>query len=80
MLHVACNSCHLTPVDSHCTVLPMTDELLTVADVAERLKVTPAAVYAWIRDKQLPTVLAGSLIRIRRSELDAWLERDRATP
>lgn len=55
----------------------MNDELLTVDEAAERLKVTPAAVYLWIKEKGLPTVKAGSLIRIRKAELDQWLERER---
>ena len=55
----------------------MNDELLTVDEAAERLKVTPAAVYLWIKEKALPTVRAGSLIRIRTSELNAWLDRER---
>lgn len=54
-----------------------TTELLTVDEAAELLKVTPAAIYLWIKEKALPTVKAGTLIRIRRSELDAWLERER---
>jgi excisionase family DNA binding protein len=56
----------------------MKDELLTPDETAEYLKVTPAAVYQWIKDKGLPTVKAGSLLRIRKAELDAWLERERA--
>ena len=55
----------------------MIDELLTVDEVAAYLKVTPAAVYLWIKEKALPTVKAGTLIRIRKLELDEWTERER---
>jgi len=55
----------------------MNDELLTVDEAAAYLKVTSAAVYLWIKEKALPTVRAGSLIRIRKAELDEWTERER---
>ena len=55
------------------------NSLLTVIEVAELVRVTRQTVYNWIKDGGLPTVMAGSHLRIRREELDQWLERERAT-
>lgn len=55
----------------------MDDELLTIDEAAGYLKVSRATVYNWIARRGLPIVNAGTLIRIRRSELNAWLERER---
>lgn len=54
-----------------------TDRLLKVRDVAARCEVSTQAVYAWIKDKGLPTVRLGITLRIRESELEAWIERER---
>jgi excisionase family DNA binding protein len=53
-----------------------TDEFLTVAEVAQRLRVSPATVYRLASAEVLPAVqLAGprSTIRISRGELEEWL-------
>ena len=58
----------------------MTDpppDLLKVRDVAQLYDVTTQAVYLWIKERGLPTVRLGGEVRIRRAELDAWLERER---
>jgi len=58
----------------------MTDpppDLLKVRDVAKLYDVTTQAVYLWIKERGLPTVRLGGEVRIRRAELDAWLERER---
>ncbi len=55
----------------------MSDEVLTVAQVAERLKVNPETVRRWLRAGQLHGTLLGDRAgwRIRESEVDAFLER-----
>ena len=58
----------------------MTDpsaDLLKVRDVAKLYDVTTQAVYLWIKDRGLPTVRLGGEVRIRRVELNTWLERER---
>jgi excisionase family DNA binding protein len=50
------------------------DEFLTVADVANRLKLNQQTIYNWIDRGQLPAVRVGARrVRVRRSDLDAVL-------
>ena len=54
----------------------MTDDLLTRAEAAEYLKVSPRLMDEWVRRGTIPAVrLAGSrmLTRISRTALDQWL-------
>ncbi|MBX6377718.1 MAG: helix-turn-helix domain-containing protein [Clostridia bacterium] len=51
-------------------------ELLTVQEVAERLKVSAKTVRRWIQEGRLSAVRAGSLWRVREEALDAFLERN----
>ena len=52
------------------------DELLTVAELAELLKVTPQTIYAWRAERHGPPAvkLNDRAIRFRRCDVDAWLE------
>jgi excisionase family DNA binding protein len=51
------------------------DEFLTVADVAELLKLNQQTVRNWIDRGDLPAVRIGRRVRIRRSELEAMIDR-----
>jgi excisionase family DNA binding protein len=54
------------------------DELLTVAEVAKQLRVTPYTVLRWIRDKRLPaTRPAGRTYLIQASDVQKYLARGR---
>lgn len=46
----------------------------TIPEVAERLKVTPQAIYKWIRDGRLATVYVGSDRRITESAIIAFVK------
>ena len=50
------------------------DELLTVAEVAELLKLNQQTVRNWIDQGSLPALRVGRRVRIRRSDLDRLLE------
>jgi excisionase family DNA binding protein len=50
------------------------DQLLTVAEVAAEAKFTPGYVYDAVRRGQLSAVRKGKYVRIRRADLQAWLE------
>ena len=53
----------------------MADEFLTVAEVAELLKVNPQTVRNWIDRGELPAVRVGSRrVRVRQSDLDAYID------
>ena len=47
--------------------------LLTAAEVAEILAVTPARVYELVRRGMLPHVRVGRQVRIDPAALDAWI-------
>jgi excisionase family DNA binding protein len=49
------------------------DEYLTVAEVAERLKLNQQTVRNWIDQGSLPAVRVGRRVRVRRSDLDRIL-------
>lgn len=54
-------------------VAPAAEELLTIPEVGEVLKVAKGTVYRYITHQSLPTVRIGSSRRVRRSDLDRWI-------
>lgn len=55
------------------------DELLTVTQVMDYLKVCRATVQRWCKAGELPAVKIGKEYRIRRSDLEFWYEGKRTT-
>jgi excisionase family DNA binding protein len=55
----------------------MTDELLTVPEVAERLRMTRMTIYRWIEEGKLPALQIGKHYRIREADLDEAIETSR---
>ncbi len=57
-------------------------EYLTVADVANRLKVHPATVKRWLRDGKMGGVLLGDRAgwRVSEDDLARFLDSQRQTP
>ena len=53
----------------------MEEELLTVADVAERLKLNQQTVRNWIDRGDLPATRVGRRVRIRRADFEEIVER-----
>ena len=49
------------------------DEFLTVAQIAERLKLNPQTLRNWIERGDLPAVRIGRRVRVRRSDLERVL-------
>ncbi len=54
---------------------PVAAELLSLADVARRLGVTEVDVMAIVESGELPAKKIGAAVRVKRSELDAYLSR-----
>ena len=50
------------------------EELLTVEQVQELLKVGRTFAYSLVRSGELPSYRVGRLIRIRRRDVERWLE------
>jgi excisionase family DNA binding protein len=55
------------------------EEFLTVAEVAEMLKLNQQTVRNWIDQGSLPAVRVGRRVRIRRSDLERVLEEGYTT-
>ena len=51
----------------------MLNDVMTVSEVAEYLRVNPQTVYRKAKAGELPAVRIGRAIRFRRAELDQWL-------
>ena len=49
--------------------------LMTVEDVAELLKVEKQLVYKLKRDRKIPFIKIGGVIRFRRVDVDEWIEQ-----
>lgn len=56
--------------------MDMGSELLTTEEVAKALRVSEEAVRFWLRSGQLRGIRAGRRWRIRRADLEAYLERN----
>jgi excisionase family DNA binding protein len=54
---------------------PKDEPLLTLEEVVVYLRVHPRTVYRLVHSGEIPAVRVGRQWRIRRSALDAWLER-----
>jgi excisionase family DNA binding protein len=55
-------------------------EWLNTAETARRLGITPRTLYRFIDDGQLPAYRFGRVIRLKESEVDAFIERCRIVP
>lgn len=56
------------------------EEFLTVAEVAEMLKLNQQTVRNWIDQGSLPALRVGRRVRIRRTDLERVLERGNTAP
>jgi excisionase family DNA binding protein len=56
------------------------DEFLTVAEIAQILKLNQQTVRNWIDQGTLPALRVGRRVRVRRSDFDALVERGRTAP
>ncbi len=52
----------------------MSDEILTLPEVAQLLKVAEKTVYTMAQKAELPAFKVGGQWRFRRTDLDAWID------
>lgn len=52
----------------------MTDEILTIKEIAEYLKVAEKTIYRLAGSKKLPGFKVGGIWRFRKSEVDRWID------
>jgi excisionase family DNA binding protein len=50
------------------------NEILTIDEVAEYLRLTPQTIYKWAQEKRIPAVKLGKEWRFRRSMIDKWFD------
>jgi excisionase family DNA binding protein len=55
----------------------MSEQLLTVGEVAERLRISSMTIYRWIEEGRLPAMQIGKQYRVRAADLDEVLEGSR---
>jgi excisionase family DNA binding protein len=58
----------------------VTDQLLTVAEVAAALGVKRSTIYGWVDAGLIPHFKLGALLRFRQRDLEAWLEQNHRGP
>ena len=56
----------------------MTEEILTIREVAEYLKVTEKTVYGLAQRRQIPGFKVGGQWRFKRADIDRWIEKQTA--
>lgn len=56
----------------------MQDEILTLPEVAQLLKVAEKTVYTMAQREQLPAFKVGGQWRFKRVDLDQWIEQQKA--
>lgn len=52
----------------------MSDDLLTVEQVAEKLCITRQTIWKYIRDGRLPATSFGKYYRIKKADLEQFIE------
>jgi excisionase family DNA binding protein len=55
----------------------MPDEIMTLKDVSEYLKIAEKTLYGYVQKGILPGIKIGSAWRFRKTDIDAWLEDQR---
>lgn len=58
----------------------MTDEILTLPEVAQLLKVAEKTVYTMAQKGELPAFKVGGQWRFRRVDLDQWIDAKTSRP
>lgn len=53
----------------------MSDDLLTIEQVAEKLQLHPDTVRRYIRERKLPAVrISATVVRVKQSDLDKFIQ------
>ncbi|HEX5461455.1 MAG TPA: helix-turn-helix domain-containing protein [Steroidobacteraceae bacterium] len=55
----------------------MADEILTIVEVAQLLKVAEKTVYTMAQKRELPAFKVRGQWRFKRDDLDTWIERQK---
>lgn len=52
------------------------EELMTIDEVAQYLRVKKRTVYDWVKKKKIPAVKTVGQWRFQKKKIDAWLEHE----
>lgn len=55
--------------------MPHHDEIMTVKELADYLKIAEKTAYRFAAEKKLPGFKVGSAWRFKKDEIDAWIKR-----
>ncbi|MBI1306714.1 MAG: helix-turn-helix domain-containing protein [Bacteroidetes bacterium] len=50
----------------------MEDEIMTLEEVAQYLKLKPQTIYTWVQNDKIPAVKLGKEWRFKKSLIDKW--------
>jgi excisionase family DNA binding protein len=50
------------------------NDIMTIEEVAEYLRLTPQTIYKWAQEKRIPATKLGKEWRFRKSIIDRWLD------
>ncbi len=51
------------------------NEILTLEEVAEYLRMKPQTIYTWAQEKKIPAVKLGKEWRFKKSVIDKWFNQ-----
>lgn len=50
-----------------------TNDLLSIEEVASKLKVSVNTIYAWVNQRRIPFVKVGRLLRFQTEAIELWI-------
>jgi excisionase family DNA binding protein len=77
---LAARLCAKPAEDANLALAENGDRLITVDDAAEKLKLTKQYVYGLLKSGDIPSAKFGKYVRIRASDLNAWIEKHIENP
>ena len=54
---------------------PQLNDIMTLEEVAEYLRLKPQTIYTWAQEKKIPAAKLGKEWRFRRSIVDKWFNQ-----
>ena len=55
--------------------LHLSDDIMTLEEVAAYLRLKPQTIYTWAQEKRIPAAKLGKEWRFKRSMIDTWFEQ-----
>ncbi len=52
----------------------ISNELMTIEEVAEYLRVKKRTIYEWVKNGKIPAIKAVGQWRFKKGQIDSWLE------